>query len=158
MVSKNEAFPSKYYRGEDVAKPLNVEIQHCGIETLKNREGVSQNKLVVHFTGQQKSLVCNRMNWDAFVEITGEDDTDLWVGHRVCLFQNIEPVAGKMTPCVRVRAVTTPAKKAPAPAPKKSAPPANDIEQIDDAPSFTDEELTQMAKESAERGSDDDVF
>lgn len=48
-------------------------------------------------------------------------------------------------------------KKAPAPARKKTATPSDDIE-IDNAPSISDEELSQMAKESAERSDDDYVF
>jgi len=72
------------------------------------------------------SLLLEPSLFDSFIPSFGlgcyrgwADDTDLWVGHRICLFQNIEPVAGKMTPCVRVRAVAAPLKKASAPAPKK---------------------------------------
>jgi hypothetical protein len=113
MVTKNVAFPSLYFRGDDVVKPITVEIQHVNIEPLKSKDGTSEDKRIVYFVGQRKRLVCNRTNWEAIVEITNEGETDLWVGHRVCLFANPERVAGKMMNCVRVRAASAPAKATP---------------------------------------------
>ena len=156
MVTRSQAFPSKYFCGDDVAKPLVVEVQHCGIEPLKNKDGVTSDKLIVYFSGQKKALVCNRTNWDAIVEITNEDDTDLWVGHRICLFASPERVAGKMMNCVRVRSASAPVKATP---PKKAAstfvPPKMDDVPPSDIP---DDQLEQMAKEAAERGNDDIEF
>ena len=125
MVTKAQAFPSKYFCGDDVIKPLVAEIQHSGIEPLKNKDGITSDKLIIYFSGRKKALVCNRTNWDAIVEITGEDDTDLWVGHRVCLFASLERVAGKMVNCVRVRAASAPPPKKAASTPKAATPKAN---------------------------------
>ena len=158
MVTRSQAFPSKYFCGDDVVKPLVAEIQHCGIEQLKNREGITSDKLVVYFANQKKALVCNRTNWDAIVEITGEDDTDLWPGHRVCLFASMERVASKMVNCVRVRATSAPVKATP---PKKAAPTptlsTDDEIAFGEAPPISDDELTQMMKETDERGGDTEL-
>jgi hypothetical protein len=156
MVTKSVAFPSLYFRGDDVVKPLAVEIQHVNIEPLKSKDGTSEDKLIVYFVGQRKRLVCNRTNWDAIVETTNEDDTDLWVGHRICLFASLERVAGKMMNCVRVRSASAPPQKKAAPAPKAPTPKANGIDEISfgEPPDISDEALTQMLREVDERGDD----
>jgi hypothetical protein len=162
MVTRAQAFPSKYFCGDDVAKPLAREIQHCGIEPLKNKEGITSDKLIVYFVGEKKALVCNRTNWDSIVEITNESDTDLWIGHRICLFASLERVAGKMVNCVRVRAASappSPKKGAPtpkAPTPKAPTPPTDDEDALGEEPSIPDAELERIMRESAERTAADD--
>lgn len=156
MVTKNVAFPSLYWRGDDVVKPITAEIQHVNIEPLKSKDGTSEDKLIVYFVSQRKRLVCNRINWGSIVEITGEDDTDRWVGHRICLFANPERVAGKMMNCVRVRAASAPAKATP---PKKAAPTLVPSKSDDVPPSdIPDDQLEQMMREADARGNDDIEF
>lgn len=154
MVTKNVAFPSLYFRGDDVVKPIIAEIQDVNIEALKSKDGSSEDKLIVYFVGQKKRLVCNRINWDSIVEITGEDDTDRWVGHRICLFANPERVAGKMMNCVRVRAASVPSQKKAAPAPKAPTPVPPQTDNVSE-PDIPDEVLEQMRREVEERGNDD---
>jgi hypothetical protein len=64
----------------------------CKIEPRQNPEVVTQEKLVVYFFGEKKRLVCNSANFDAISLLTCEGDTDMWLGHRVCMFAKVEPV------------------------------------------------------------------
>ena len=155
MATKDELFASRFFKGDGFKRPLDVEIWAGVVEKLKNAEGVTKEKLVLFFVGEKQQLVCNATNFDTIVELTGETDTDMWIGHKICLYPATTQLGTKKVPCIRVRAVAIPVKKAPASARKKTATPSDDIE-IDDAPSISDEELSQMAKESAERSDDDD--
>jgi hypothetical protein len=151
MVTKSQAYPSKFFKGEDVATPIVREITDCNVEPMENPEGVTSDKLVISFANERKRLVCNATNFDNISSLTGEADSDNWVGHRICLFANMETVRGKRMACVRVRAPTAPAKKA---TPQPKAPTPTDD---DNGGAIPDAELERMQREADERGKDDDV-
>jgi len=65
MATKNDLFASRFFKGDGFKKPLDVEIQECVVEVLKNSEGVAKEKLVLFFVGQKQQLVCNATNFDA---------------------------------------------------------------------------------------------
>jgi hypothetical protein len=113
MVTKSEAFPSKWISAADLPKPIVREIVETNSEVLKTRDGVSSRKLIVHFRDMRKALVVNATNFDAIVDITGEFDSDNWPGHSIELFPSTTPMGGKIVDCVRVRA--------PGPSPQKAA-------------------------------------
>ena len=52
---QDASLPVEYYCGDDVVKPLVAEIQHCGIEPLKNKDGITSDKLIVYFSGREES-------------------------------------------------------------------------------------------------------
>ena len=126
MATKDDLFASRFFKGDGFKRPLDVEIQECVVEKLKNAEGVTKEKLVIYFVGQKQQLVCNATNFDTIAEIVGEDDSDMWAGHKICLFPTTTQLGNKKVPAIRVRAVAAPAKKAaPTPAPKAATPKAN---------------------------------
>jgi len=107
MATKDELFASKYFKADALKKPIVVEIQHCTVEPLKNAEGVSKDKLVVYFVGQKQQLVCNTVNFDSIVEVTGEADSDNWVGHKICLYPTTTQLGNKRVAAIRVKAPPT---------------------------------------------------
>ena len=159
MATKDDLFATRFFKGETFKGPLDVEIQACVTERIKDNEGVAKEKLVLFFVGQKQQLVCNATNFDMITELTGELDSDDWVGHKICLYPATTSLGTKRVPCIRVRAVAAPApKKAPAPAPKPA--PSSDGIEVDDAPKLTDAELEQMRAEveAHHPGEDDPPF
>jgi hypothetical protein len=134
MVTKSEAFPSKYISAADLPKPIVREIVETNTEVLKTRDGVSSKKLIVYFRGMQKALVCNSTNFDAIAAITGEPDSNDWPGHEVELFKDKTSMGGKVVDCVRTRAPGSGVKKKAA---AKAAGPeggGHDVESENPAP------------------------
>jgi hypothetical protein len=110
----NEIFSGNSLKAED----LN------GIEPVVTIEKVTtksfddgSRKPIVHFKGKEKTLVCNKTNWNAIVEITGEEDSDNWTGHRIKLVVAKVDFQGKRVPAIRVDAAPSAGRPTPAPAP-----------------------------------------
>lgn len=127
-MRKNDAYPSKYLKAKDYADDwtLTVEIEMARLEPFDNGRGKNE-KLVVYFRRQKSGLVCGPVLFDQIADVTGEDDSDNWPGHRMTLFRDVTEFQGKDTPCIRARRSDAPPKKPP----KKSAP-------KDDKPPFDD--------------------
>jgi hypothetical protein len=105
-MKRDDLFPSKYFRAADLGgKPFDVVIKSATVETLKNMQGNNEDKLVLGFIGQKKSLVMNRVNFDSVAELHGEE-TDGWVGKRIQIYPTTARVGGKSVDCVRVRATS----------------------------------------------------
>jgi hypothetical protein len=130
MVTKSEAFPSKFLKAADLGgKPLTVTIASAATETLKSPEGIEASKVVLRFTNGKKplgkGLPLNATNFDSVVGITGEDDSAGWLGHKVELYPTKTEMRGKIVDCIRIRepgqlelkatATRRPAKKSPPP-------------------------------------------
>ncbi len=116
-MRKGEAYPSKYFKAKDYPEDwtLTVEIEMARLESFDNGRGKSE-KLV---RKQRSGLVCGPVLFDQIADVTGEDDSDDWKGHRVTLFRSTTEFQGQDTPCIRVRAPESPPKKvAKKPAPK----------------------------------------
>lgn len=162
MATKDELFSTRFWKAENLKRPTTLEISECNTETLKNAEGVAKEKLVVYFTNEKKSLVCNLTNFDSIVEVTGQDDSDEWVGHKVCLFPTTTQLGNKRVACIRVKAPAAAVSATPKKAiPPKPAPSSDDgIEEMldDDAPKLSDDELEQMRAEVEAHHPDDDVI
>jgi hypothetical protein len=106
LMKRDDLFPSKYFRAADLGgKPLDVVIKSAAVEEFKNMQGNKEDKLVLGFIGQKKSLVMNRTNYDSVAELHGEE-TDGWAGKRVQLYPTTTRIGGKPTDCVRVRATS----------------------------------------------------
>lgn len=75
------------------------------------------NKLVIHFQGKKKTLVCNKTNAKRIAFSLGAN-TDLWIGKEIQLYSELVDFQGQLTQAIRVRpAPARPAPAAPAPAP-----------------------------------------
>jgi hypothetical protein len=130
MVEKHEVFAKKYWAAADLKKPVVLEIEAVNVEVLKARDGSTSQKPVAYFRGTTKRLAVNATNFDLLVDITGEPDSDSWIGHAVELYASTTSMAGSMVPCVRVRAPSKAKAKAKAPPPMsdESEGPADGIE------------------------------
>jgi hypothetical protein len=101
-MNKHEAFPSRFFKAEDVKdRPVIVTI--AGVMTAQIGQPPKE-KQVMLFEDSKKHLVVNSTNWDAIAEITGEDDSDLWPGHRIALVPARVDFGGKKVDGIRVRA------------------------------------------------------
>lgn len=140
MVTKSEAFPSKFLKAADLGgKPLTVTIASAATETLKSPEGVEQPKVVLRFTNGKKplgkGLPLNMTNFDMVAEITGEDDSARWLGHKVELYPTKTEMRGKIVDCIRIREPGQPELKATATRrPAKKSPPPSDDDMDDEVP------------------------
>jgi hypothetical protein len=104
MARRDAVFPSKYLKAADLSgKPLLVTVESAPIETLKSPEGKEQSKTVLYFKGTKKCFPLNVTNWDAVVDVTSEDDSDNWPGHKLELFPTTTTMAGKLKDCIRIR-------------------------------------------------------
>lgn len=111
----SQAFPSKYLKAEDLAgRRVTVTIQSADIETIQGDHG-KEEKLVLHFVGKEKGLVCNVTNANMIANILGSDETDDWIEGKIILKEEKVPFQGKLVPAIRVDAV--PGSKPPPPPP-----------------------------------------
>jgi hypothetical protein len=123
MGTKDQLFPSRFFKPVDFPSPRTLKIADCNLELMQGKDGKSQEKLTIGFVGERKRLVVNRGNFDRLVDITGAPDWDGWFNHRVTLFANRELAFGVMTDCLRVRAPdAAPPKKAAVVIPKAPPP------------------------------------
>ena len=131
-MRKNDAYPSKYFKAKDYADDwtLTVEIEMARLEPFDNGKSQSE-KLVTYFRRQKSGLVTGPTLFDQIADVTGENDSDNWKGHRVTLFRDTTQFQGKDTPCIRVRAPDTPPKK-----PAKKSVPKDDKPEFDDSVEF----------------------
>ena len=128
-MRKTEAYPSRYFKAKDYPEDwtLTAEIEMARLEPFPDDGKGKREKLVVYFRRQQSGLVCGPVLFDQIADVTGEDNSDDWKGHRVTLFRDITDFRGEDTPCIRVRAPDAPPKKpAKKPAPKGNKPDFND--------------------------------
>jgi hypothetical protein len=96
-----DVFPGKSLKAADLgnSQPI-VVIESVSMEKFND----GSMKPAVHFKGKEKHLVCNKTNWNTIVEITGEEDSDNWVGQKLRLFVAKVEYQGKRVPAIRVEA------------------------------------------------------
>jgi len=130
MAKKHEIFRSKYLKAADLdGRPRTVTIEAARTETLKNDRG-EETKSVLYFKGVRQALPLNLTNWDSVADVTGQDDSDDWPGHKVELYPTTTEMRGKTVDCIRIRAPAQrelPAKK---PAAQKQPPVADPNDEI----------------------------
>lgn len=95
-----EAFPSKYVKSDDLqGREVQVVIASVNVESM----GDGEQKLVLHFQGKTKGMICNRTNADRIAHLYGPD-TDDWVGKEVTLYTEMVNFQGRVTDGIRVKA------------------------------------------------------
>ena len=103
MAKRHEVFPTRFLTAADLnGKPITLTIQSAPQETLKNKNG-EEVKTVLHFRGAKKTLPLNRTNWDAVADITGEDDSINWPGHKVEAYPTTTQFGADIVDCIRLR-------------------------------------------------------
>lgn len=124
MANINKVFGGGFLKAEDL-NGRNVRVTISDVEVKEFEDG---KKLIVHFEGKDKALVCNKTNAIIIEELTGQSDTDDWAGHTVWLVVRKVEFSGKLVPAIRVAleppAAPAPAAARPAPAPRPTPPPA----------------------------------
>jgi hypothetical protein len=106
MMKKSDAFNSKYFKAADFPnEPMTLEIETVRFEDFERDGKPVQQKPVVYFVGEKRGLVIGPTQWDQIVDLTGEEDTDGWPGHRLELFRDrtLSP-DNREVDCIRFRA------------------------------------------------------
>jgi hypothetical protein len=110
-MKMSDLFPSKYLRAADLSKPRVVTIEKVEHEIFKD-DGADVLKSVLHFKEKDcRPTVINKTNFGTLVSITGEDDDELWVGHKIELrSQKVMGPGGKVVDSIRVHEAPKPKK------------------------------------------------
>jgi hypothetical protein len=114
----SEIFSGNYLKSEDL-QGRTVPVTISKVELKEFDDG---KKLVIHFEGKDKVLVCNRTNASIIEDNLRTDETDRWIGKQICLTVKKVEFQGKLVPAIRVllqdtAPVQAPPTTAPAPAP-----------------------------------------
>lgn len=127
----NEAFPSNFLKADDLqGKNITVEISEVTFEEIGQGRD-KESKIIVAFKGKDKKLICNKTNANTIAKLTGSDDTDDWVGHRIILTAREVDYQG--TPMLAIRvSLTKPASAQAAAAAKTPEPAEQDGADPDD--------------------------
>jgi len=126
----NEVFSGNYLKADD----LQGRTARVTISKVEVKEFDDGNKIVLHFQGKDKQLVCNRTNCSIIAENLGTQETDEWTGQTVQLMVKRVEFQGKLVPAIRVVLEDKkPAVAAPkaAPAPQPAAPESSPIDDSD---------------------------
>lgn len=117
----NEIKQSKYLAKNDVGNGLDVTIKAIDQADLAMEGEPPEMKYVLHFQGDVKPMVLNTTNAQLIAAVLGSEETDDWIGKRVCLYdEKTVMYAGKLVGGIRVRAASQPV---PAPRPTPAALP-----------------------------------
>lgn len=123
MPKASDFFTGKSLKAEDIKGREPV----VTIEKVTTQNFDDGTKPIIHFVGKDKTLVCNRTNWNSIVEITGEDDSDNWGGCKIKLVVARVDYQGKRVDAIRVDPPPSDgARRQPPPEPT-SAPDEDDI-------------------------------
>lgn len=102
MTSIDEFF-GNYLKTEDIKEEITHEILKAEAEEI-GREQTKEKKIVVYFKGVEKGLALNKINAEAFADITGSREIETWPGKRVTLY--IDPnvmFGGKRVGGIRIK-------------------------------------------------------
>ena len=92
----NEVFSGGFLKAED----LHGKSPRVKIESVEVKEFDDGKKLIIHFSGKDKALVCNKTNSAIIQEVLGSDDTDDWEGKTIQLCVKKVEFSGKLVPPV----------------------------------------------------------
>ena len=102
MVTKNDVFPSRYFKAADLDRPIVLTVLKAPIEELKY-QGRAEEKVVLHFRQAKKVLPLNVTNWDSMEKVTGKSNSDEWAGCRIELYPTQTQMRGETVDCIRIR-------------------------------------------------------
>jgi hypothetical protein len=126
MANINDVFGGGFLKAEDLAgKSPTVKIERVEVKDFDDGK-----KLILHFEGKDKALVCNKTNASIIEEVLGSGDTDDWEGKKIVLLVKKVEFQGKLVPAIRVS--LEPPKSAQAARPPEPAPAPADNDGGDD--------------------------
>ena len=95
----NTAFPSSFLKAADLqGRCVDVTIENVTIEKLGE-----DSKPVVHFMGKEMGLALNKINSNA-IAMMYSSETNNWTGQVISIYPTETEFAGKIVPCIRVKA------------------------------------------------------
>jgi hypothetical protein len=101
----HEAFPSPFVKAGDINEDdLVLTIAAVTTETV----GDGEERRCLKFRETDKKLLVNKTNWARCAELTGQDDDDKWVGHRIRLVKKPVQFRGDLVDAVRIDAADRP--------------------------------------------------
>lgn len=117
----SELKQSKFLTKEDCGKGILVTIKECYQANVAKEGAPPENKWCLEFNEQEKPMVLNSTNGQLIAQITGSENSEDWVGHKIVLYNDPSvSFAGQLKGGIRVRAPRNqPSKPAPAPEPTR---------------------------------------
>jgi hypothetical protein len=105
-MKSNQVFPSRWLKAADLESDGEVvTIRKIMMEAV----GLEQeSKPVMSFDETDQLLVCNFTNWNSIEELTGEDDSDNWPGHKIKLVRVKVQYGKKTVDAIRIEAADEP--------------------------------------------------
>jgi hypothetical protein len=131
MPTYGQNFPSRYFKADDLSQPRVLRIAKCVTEKVGQ-----DDKPVLYFDNEKKTLPLNKTNWQSVAEILDRDDDADWGGGVIELFAKTVPFKGDLVPAPRIRK-PRPAKAARPSVPARAAAPVaveEEDEPIDEYP------------------------
>lgn len=122
-MKTREIYGGNYLTAEDLnGKAVPAVVRDVTLATMND----NKKKAVLHFKNSEKVLALNVTNANMMEELTGSDETDDWIGVRICLYPTKVDFQGKRVLAVRIKAFNGagPAQAAPQAPQRASAKPA----------------------------------
>jgi hypothetical protein len=96
---------SKYLKHQDLeGQDWVVTIKGVERQELEDRDGNKEKKFVLFFKELDKGMILNATNIGTLTHLLGSDDSDMWIGKRVTLYEKDDvEMGGKLISGLRVR-------------------------------------------------------
>lgn len=124
-MKTSEIYGGNYLKAEDLAGKGDRNVTIESISVMAGDDG--KKKAVLHFRNTEKCLPLNITNANMVQEILNTNETDDWVGCRICLYVCKVDFQGKRVDAIRVKAPRS-TNAAPPPPP----PPPEPINELND--------------------------
>jgi hypothetical protein len=138
----SELKKSNFLTRNDCGSGILVTIDHLSQMNVAKEGAPEELRWVIHFKEEQveKPMVLNSTNGQIIASIVKSEETDLWAGHKIVLYDDpTVSFGGKLVGGIRVRAPKGRAAAAPVQQPTRANPPPppapmEDEEEQDDVP------------------------
>jgi len=140
-MKKGDIYAGSFLKAEALKLPSGkygtLQVTIAGLRTGNFEDGTEQR--ICSFEEDDRELGLNVTNFDSIIEITGEEDDDNWIGHKIELWvdENVK-FKGKKVAAIRVRAPRAETAKPAAQRTAAKPAPADDAPPPDDVPADTD--------------------
>jgi hypothetical protein len=102
MPSIDDVFGGTTLKSADIkGKDPTVTIAGVEVKAFKEKDGTEKQKLLIHFVGAKKALVCNQTNAKRIAHLHGDDYTQ-WGGKQVRLRVEMVDFGGQVMDGIRV--------------------------------------------------------
>ena len=103
-MKTNDVFPSRWLKAEDLdTGDTTVTIRQVKLEKFEQQGKPDEQKPAAYFDELDKALILNKTNWKTLVDLTGEDESDQWTGHRITLTVVDVDAFGDIVHAIRIK-------------------------------------------------------